>query len=78
MEQARRAEIETLETQIAETEAAIRDLEQKMATPGFFDDRAASQTAVTEHQALMWKVGELMHRWEELQSASGLPAATDA
>ena len=30
------------------------------------------------HQSLMWKVGDLMHRWEELQSAYDLATASDA
>jgi ATP-binding cassette, subfamily F, member 3 len=76
--QARRAEIDSLEAQIAATENSIRDLEQRMATPGFYDDRASSQPVIDEHQALMWKVGELMHRWEELQAASDLAPAADA
>ncbi|HEX7796737.1 MAG TPA: ABC-F family ATP-binding cassette domain-containing protein [Vicinamibacterales bacterium] len=68
-EQARRAEIDALEAQISATENAIRDLEQRMAAPGFYEDRTAAQPVIDEHQALMWKVGDLMHRWEELQSA---------
>jgi ATP-binding cassette subfamily F protein 3 len=76
--QARRAEIDSLEAQIAATENSIRDLEQRMATPGFYDDRASAQPVIDEHQALMWKVGELMHRWEELQAASDLAPAADA
>jgi ATP-binding cassette subfamily F protein 3 len=76
-EQAKRAEIGALEAQIAATENAIRDLEQRMAAPGFYDDRASAQPVVDEHQALMWKVGELMHRWEELQSASDVAHAAD-
>jgi ATP-binding cassette subfamily F protein 3 len=68
-EQARRAEIDALEAQISATENAIRDLEQRMAAPGFYDDRTAAQPLIDQHQALMWKVGDLMHRWEELQSA---------
>jgi ATP-binding cassette subfamily F protein 3 len=75
--QAKRAEIDALEAQIAATENAIRDLEQRMAAPGFYDDRAASQPVVDEHQALMWKVGDLMHRWEELQSAADVAQAAD-
>jgi ATP-binding cassette, subfamily F, member 3 len=69
-EQARRTEIDALEAQISATENAIRDLEQRMAAPGFYDDRAAAQPVIDEHHALMWKVGDLMHRWEELQSAA--------
>jgi len=25
---------------------------------------------IDRHQALMWEVGDLMHRWEELQSTA--------
>jgi ATP-binding cassette subfamily F protein 3 len=77
-EQAKRAEIDALETQIAATENAIRDLEQRMAAPGFYDDRASAQPLIDEHQALMWKVGDLMHRWEELQAASDVAHTADA
>ncbi len=77
-EQARRARIEDLETRIAATEQAIRDLEQAMAAPGFYDDRAAAQPIIDRHQALMWEVGDLMHQWEELQSAADLATAADA
>jgi ATP-binding cassette, subfamily F, member 3 len=66
--QAKQSEIARLEEQIAETETAIKALEQQMAAPGFYDDRAASQAIVDRHQALMWKVGDLMHQWEELQT----------
>ena len=71
-------EIDALETQIAATENAIRDLEQRMAAPGFYDDRASAQPLIDEHQALMWKVGDLMHRWEELQAASDVAHTADA
>jgi ATP-binding cassette, subfamily F, member 3 len=76
-EQAKRAEIDALEAQIAVTEQAIRDLEQRMAAPGFYDDRAAAQPVIDEHQALMWKVGDLMHRWEELQSTADIAHVAD-
>ena len=76
--QARRARIETLETRIAETEAAIRDIEGAMAAPGFYDDREAAQPLIDRHQALMWTVGDLMHQWEELQATSDLALASDA
>ncbi len=66
--QAKQSEIARLEEQIAETETAIKALEQQMAAAGFYDDRAASQAIVDRHQALMWKVGDLMHQWEELQT----------
>ena len=67
---ARQSEVERLEQQIAECERAIKLLEQTMSAPGFYQDRRAAQPTVDEHQALMWKVGDLMHRWEELQTAS--------
>jgi hypothetical protein len=37
-----------------------------MATPEFYEDRAQVQPLVDRHQALMWEVGDLMDRWEEL------------
>ena len=76
--QARRSRIEDLETRIAATEQAIRDLEQAMAAPGFYDDRAAAQPIIDRHQSLMWEVGDLMHQWEALQSAADLATAADA
>ena len=76
-EQARRAEIEALETRISQTEIEIRELEQRMAEPGFYGDRTSAQPVIDRHQALMWKVGDLMHRWEELQTASDLATTTD-
>jgi len=66
--QARLAKIEELETKIAECENAIREIEQTMSAPGFYDNRDAAQPVIDRHQALMWEVGDLMHRWEELQS----------
>jgi hypothetical protein len=35
-----------------------------------YEDRAAAQPILDRHQALMWRVGDLMHQWEELQSVS--------
>ena len=72
--QARQARIEALEVRIADTEAAIREVEQQMSVPGFYDDRAAAQPVVDRHQVLMWQVGDLMHQWEMLQTLSDLPA----
>jgi ATP-binding cassette subfamily F protein 3 len=76
-QQARKAEVERLEGRIAETEAAIRELEARMAAPGFYDDRSAAQKAADEHQSLMWKVGELMQRWEDLQTDPDLATTSD-
>ena len=72
--QQRQAELDKLENEIAECERAIREIEQTMSSPGFYDDRAVAQPIIDKHQALMWKVGDLMHRWEELQTAADLTA----
>jgi ATP-binding cassette, subfamily F, member 3 len=63
-----KAQVAEVEDRIAACEAAIKDLESTMAGPGFYQDRVAAQPVVDRHQALMWEVGELMHRWEELQA----------
>jgi ATP-binding cassette, subfamily F, member 3 len=73
--EARQAEIDALEKQIADCEAALRDIEQAMAAPGFYEDRAGAQPVIDRHQALMWQIGDLMHRWEKLQSATDLAEA---
>ena len=73
-EQARQSEIEKLETAIADCENAIKQLEAAMSAPGFYENRAAAQPVIDEHQALMWKVGDLMHQWEELQSQTPAPS----
>ena len=70
--QQRQSEIDVLEGKIAACEAAIRELEQQMAAPGFYDNRGAAQPVIDRHHALMWEVGDLMHRWEELQTAADL------
>ena len=49
-----------------------------MAAPGFYDDRATAQPVIEQHQALMWKVGDLMHQWEELQIATDMATTGDA
>jgi ATP-binding cassette, subfamily F, member 3 len=72
--QARQQRIDQLEARIAECEQAIRDIEQQMSAPNFYDDRAAAQPIIDQHQALMWKVGDLMHQWEMLQTADDLTA----
>jgi hypothetical protein len=66
--QAHQAKIDELEAKIAACEDAIRAIEQTMSAPGFYDDRAAAQPVIDRHHALMWEVGDLMHRWEELQA----------
>jgi uncharacterized coiled-coil protein SlyX len=76
-QQAHRAKIDDLEARIADREQAIREIEQTMAAPGFYDDRAVAQPLIDRHQALMWEVGDLMHQWEELQSVD-LTATSEA
>jgi ATP-binding cassette, subfamily F, member 3 len=65
---AHQAKITDLENRIAECETAIKELETAMAGAGFYDDRAAAQPVIDRHQSLMWKVGELMQQWEDLQT----------
>src|SRR5262245_52515222 len=60
--------IADLESRIAAREAEIKDLEGKMAAPGFYDERDHADAVVTRHQALMWEVGDLMNQWEALQT----------
>jgi ATP-binding cassette subfamily F protein 3 len=70
---ARQARIADLESRIAACEATIKRLEADMASPGFYDDRAAAQPVVDHHQALMWQVGDLMHQWESLHADDAAP-----
>jgi ATP-binding cassette, subfamily F, member 3 len=74
--QARRTRVEQMEARIAECEAAMREIEARMAAPGFYEDHATAQPVIDKHQALMWQHGDLMHQWEELQTATDL--ATEA
>ena len=76
-DETRRRRIDELESRITDTEHAIRELEQAMAEPGFYGDRAAAQPIIDRHQALMWKVGDLMRHWEALH-APDLASSTEA
>jgi ATP-binding cassette subfamily F protein 3 len=67
---ARRKRVEELEARIADREQAIKDIEDAMSAPGFYDDREASKPVIDRHQTLMWEVGDLMHQWELLQTES--------
>ncbi len=71
------SQIALLESQIAEREQAIRELEAAMSASGFYDDRAKAQPLIDRHQALMWEVGDLMQRWEELQRQSATVTETN-
>jgi hypothetical protein len=80
--------IDTLEATIAQREGEMRELEATMAAPGFYETRETSQPIIDRHQTLMWEVGDLMHRWEELQgqltvasapsSSSPTPASSES
>jgi ATP-binding cassette, subfamily F, member 3 len=62
--------IAELEARIADREERIKALETQMAAPTFYDEREAATTAIAQHKALMWEVGDLMNQWEALQSAT--------
>ena len=63
-----RRRIEELEARIADRENAIKEIEQSMSAPGFYENREAAQPVIDRHQRLMWEVGDLMNQWEALQS----------
>ena len=68
---ARDKRIGTLEERIGDREREIREIEETMAAPGFYDDRQAAQPVVNRHESLMWEVGDLMSQWEALQQIDG-------
>ena len=57
-----------IEMRIADREKAIKDVEQKMAAPDFYNNHEKSKPVLVQHQELMWEVGELLGQWEMLQS----------
>jgi ATP-binding cassette subfamily F protein 3 len=65
---ARQRRVAELEARIAKAEAEIKDLEASMSAPGFYENHATSKPVIDRHQALMWEVGDLMNKWEALQS----------
>ena len=65
----RRNRITELEQRIATHEAEIKAIEGQMSAATFYDDRAAADAAIARHQKLMWEVGDLMNRWENLQNS---------
>jgi ATP-binding cassette, subfamily F, member 3 len=67
---ARRRRIDELESRIAEREQAIKDIEDTMSAPGFYDNHEKAKPVLDRHQALMWEVGDLMSQWEALQQDS--------
>ena len=65
-----KTQISDLERKVSEKEQAVKDLEQLMASPGFYDDRMAAEKAVAERQALLDELQTLMSEWESLQGAA--------
>jgi ATP-binding cassette subfamily F protein 3 len=65
---AKRRRVEELEARIADRERAIKEIEEAMSAPGFYDDRETAKPVIDRHQALMWEVGDLMNQWEALQT----------
>ncbi len=59
-----------LEKKIAEKEQQVRDVETLMASPGFYDDRAAAEKAVEDRKRLLSEVDALMADWEAAQAAA--------
>jgi len=64
-----KARLAELERQIGEKELRVKDVERLMAGPGFYDDRARADLAVTNRQKLLDEVNTLMAEWESLQAA---------
>jgi ATP-binding cassette subfamily F protein 3 len=73
---ARKSRLADLETRIAAHETAIKALEAEMSTPGFYDKRDEAQARLSQHQTLMWEVGELMQQWEMLSETDESDATT--
>ncbi len=69
-----RARSAVLEKQIAEKEQAVKDVETLMATPGFYDDRAAADKAVEDRKRLLSDVEALMAEWEAATAAAEMKA----
>ena len=63
-----KARLAELEKRVTETEQAVKELEARMASPGFYDDRDRAAQSAEEHQKLMWEAGDLMAQWEALQA----------
>jgi chromosome segregation ATPase len=63
-----KARLAEIEKRVAEGEQAVKELEARMASPGFYDDRDRAAQSAEEHQKLMWEAGDLMAQWEALQA----------
>jgi hypothetical protein len=53
----------------------VKQLEEAMSSPGFYERRDESRSVVDRHQAAMWEVGDLMAQWESLQAHAGEQAS---
>jgi ATP-binding cassette subfamily F protein 3 len=63
-----RSQIAEVEATIADREREMKALEAAMSAPGFYEDHLAGKPVLDRHQALMYEIGDLMHRWEELSA----------
>ena len=63
--------VSEIEVRIADREKAIKDVEQTMSAPDFYQDHEKSKPILAKHQELMWEVGELLGQWEMLQAELG-------
>ena len=68
---AKEKRIGDLEQRIGDREREIKEIENTMAAPGFYDDRGIAQPVVSRHESLMWEVGDLMSQWEAMQQPDG-------
>jgi chromosome segregation ATPase len=64
-----RARIADIEKRIEASERRVKELEQEMSGPGFYDDRERAERAAAEHRAATEQVAHLMREWESLQEA---------
>ncbi|MEO6239521.1 MAG: ABC-F family ATP-binding cassette domain-containing protein, partial [Vicinamibacterales bacterium] len=65
---ARQRRIQDLEGRIARAETAIKEVEALMSAPGFYENHETAKPVIARREALMWEVGDLMNKWEALQS----------
>lgn len=68
--------IADLEQRIGDREQAIRNLEAKMAAPGFYENKQAVKDTTEHHQQLMWEVGDLINQWEALERQAAEEVST--
>lgn len=65
-DQARQKRLGEIETQIAQAEKELAQLEIEMNAPGFFDDPERGVQGGERHAALNTRVEALYGEWEEL------------